>query len=374
MQRIAILAVALVLVILALSSSANAQPTSPDKDRYTTASLTAPQLRTPPNGALLTNLSSITLSWDLPSGGTQYQLQVSPFNGDGPGINLIRNAEGQFTIPAPPTWYVLLPGMTYTWRVRVTDSPVSIGKGDLSWGPWSSSWRFSTPRPSADSITPSEPQLGATATSLNPTLVWADGSTGVFYYKVQLSEDPLFNTDPFSATKAVYWNLVHGGQTQPVDSWVVPPSARLQTGTRYYWRVRPRVQGNGTPVNWGVSFWFLTPCQPGTAGCTLLPTDLAVTDLQLGGTTVPAGGQVSIQYTVKNQGAGDAKATDVHAVLSPDVTITRLGRDLGPLGTIGALGSQQSVTQLATVTVPSDVKEGSYFLGSSSAIFRGSRG
>ncbi len=69
-------------------------------------------------------MGPITLVFDLPAGTTQYHLQVIPFKGDGPGANLIRNAESSFTLQ-PPTLgvgpYVMLPGLTYTWRLRATD-------------------------------------------------------------------------------------------------------------------------------------------------------------------------------------------------------------------------------------------------------------
>ncbi|MCX6024135.1 MAG: hypothetical protein NTZ05_20865, partial [Chloroflexi bacterium] len=172
-----------------------------------------------------------------------------------------------------------------------------------------------------------------------------------FYYEIQLSSDPLFNTDPFSATAAVYWNLIHGGQTSPQNSWAVPASARLDAdGRRYYWRVRPRVQGNGTPVNWGLPFWFTVGSNGG--GCLVCP-DLAVTDVQLSASNVVAGSQVQVQYTVKNVGAGGSAPTDVRALLSNEVTINRLRTDLGPLGTLSAL----------TSTIPANTPVGSYFLG-----------
>ena len=45
----------------------------------------------------------------------------------------------------------------------------------------------------------------------------------------------------------------------PLNSWGVPASFPLEPGTRYYWRVRPRVQGNGTPPAWSALFFFTTP-------------------------------------------------------------------------------------------------------------------
>ena len=40
------------------------------------------------------------LTWSLPPGSTQYQLRLTA--ADGPGANVIRNAETSFRLPAPP--------------------------------------------------------------------------------------------------------------------------------------------------------------------------------------------------------------------------------------------------------------------------------
>ncbi|MCX6023211.1 MAG: hypothetical protein NTZ05_16095, partial [Chloroflexi bacterium] len=356
-----ILAVVLLLVALPFNAAANQRQTPGDAASVQGA-LTAPQPRIPPDGSHLSNIGPITLQWDAPAGTTQYQLQVIPFNGDGPGINLIRNADSQYTIPAPPTWFVILPGMTYSWQVRVTDKTSFAGEGDPSWSPWSPSWRFATPLPNSDTIRPTQPQLGTTATSQNPTLVWTDVNPAIFYYQIQLSSDPLFNTDPFTATAAVYWNLVHGGETAPQNSWAVPSSARLDTSTRYYWRVRPRVQGDGAPINWGQAFWFMTQGDVNTGKPT--NPDLTVTDLQVSESTVAAGGLVRVLYTVKNQGVGTSSPVETHAVLSPDCAITRVKQDLGLIDSVGPLmGGQSATSQTLTVTVPMNQPVGAYCLG-----------
>ncbi|GEM_PF-413927 len=229
----------------------------------------APRLNTPANGTLLQNMGPITLTFDLPVGSTQYQIQVIPFNGDGPGANLIRNAESSYTLQ-PPTLgigpYVMLPGMTYTWRLRATDKTTSTSETDSStWGLWTDPWSFTTPPPSADSIRPQDPPLGVTVTSLNPTLTWSDANPYIFYYEIQVSRDSLFDTNPRTAVASVFINLIHGGESRPFNSWTVPASNPLDQGTRYYWRARPRVQGNGTPVNWSLAWSFTSPTGSGPA-------------------------------------------------------------------------------------------------------------
>ena len=42
-----------------------------------------------------------------------------------------------------------------------------------------------------------------------------------------------------------------------MNTWAVPAGA-LETATKYYWRVRPRVQGDGTPIAWSSHFTFET--------------------------------------------------------------------------------------------------------------------
>lgn len=80
----------------------------------------------------------------------------------------------------------------------------------------------------------------------------------MFYYEVQLSEDPVFKPDPTAATAAVYGNLVHGGTTEPLNSWTVPNELALERRAIYYWRIRPRVQGDGTAVDWSDTWSFKT--------------------------------------------------------------------------------------------------------------------
>ncbi len=242
-------------------------------DTARVAALPAPALRGPADNTTFQTMSTITLTWDLPASSTQYHLQVVPFNNDGPGINLIRDAASTYTIEPPVLGhgpYVMLPGMTYTWHVRVTDKTSFAPEGDATWGPWSSDFHFSTPPATTTTITPSEPPLGATVPNLTPTLHWADTNSFMFYYEVQLSKDQTFTTDPATATASVYINLVHGGQSTPSNSWTVPSTYPLEPATRYFWRARPRVQGNGTPAGWAQPFFFNTP-----AGATATPAPTA---------------------------------------------------------------------------------------------------
>ncbi len=201
------------------------------------------------------------LQWTNPAGTTQYQIQVIPFGNDGPGINLIRNAETSFQVAAPVFGqgnYVMLPGMTYTWRVRTTQAATAVDENDPSWGSWTSR-TFMTATPSSASIRLVSPAAGSTIFDRWGNLIWDDTDIVHFYYEVQVSKDPSFNTDPKTAIASVYWNLIHGGQTMPRNSYTIPTNAPLELDSTYFWHVRPRVQGDGTPVAWSTTWTFRTP-------------------------------------------------------------------------------------------------------------------
>ena len=105
------------------------------------------------------------LQWTQPlSRTTWFQVQVIPFNEDGPGINLVigdgalvQAAQYQVRGPnfgsADPN-YVLLPDMTYLWRVRTTTVLTNPTEDD--WSAWAVS-SFKTPPASSSTITPVAP-------------------------------------------------------------------------------------------------------------------------------------------------------------------------------------------------------------------------
>ncbi|MCX6020551.1 MAG: S8 family peptidase [Chloroflexi bacterium] len=217
-------------------------------------------LDTPAEGAVLADLAP-ELRWRLPVGATQYQVQIIPANQDGPGLNLIRNAESALDVPAPVTGqgnYIMLPGMGYTWRVRSTALAQPMGENTPGWGPWQSR-SFRTPGPTSATITPVSPAPGALVADPRPSLTWANSNPAIYYYEVQLSKDRTFETHPMRGTAAIYWNLIHGGETTPLNTFTLPQGFALQPASAYFWRVRPRVQGDGAPVEWSPVWSFTTP-------------------------------------------------------------------------------------------------------------------
>ena len=207
-----------------------------------------PVLSFPPDGLTLSSME-VELQWVLPERATQIHLQVVPANNAGPGIDIIRNATTSFYINPPPIWYTLLPGMSYIWKVRATNKQTFTQAEDPDWGSWSETRIFRTPIRHSKGITLASPSQASTMANEAVTLRWENRDEDVFYYEVQVIQDPVFETDPSKSTKPVWWNLIHGGVSNPKNSWITP---RLVPGQTYYWRVRPRVQGDGTPVEWSL--------------------------------------------------------------------------------------------------------------------------
>ncbi len=223
-----------------------------------------PILGSPATGTRLETFAT-TLRWSYAPTSTikQVQLQVAPFNNDGAAIDLILDANcctgGRFEIPAPPDWYGMLPDMTYTWKMRGSEATTPIDASNLSWGPWTEpGFTFRTPKSLSTDVFPLTPPNG-TSTNTTPTLVWKSVNDALFYYEVQVSTDENFDTNPATAKASVYWNLVHGGVTDPPNSYAIPAASPLTSGKTYYWRVRPRIQGDGAPMRWSNSFQVRVP-------------------------------------------------------------------------------------------------------------------
>ncbi|MCX6020457.1 MAG: CSLREA domain-containing protein [Chloroflexi bacterium] len=226
----------------------------------------APDLTGPAEGALVAGLDPV-LTWNVPAGTRQHQVQAAPVNNDGPGVNLIIGqadlvAAGRFAVQPPKLGegnYVLLPGMTYSWRVRTTSLGTPMSEADAGWSVWSAARTFRTGPASSATIGAVGPANGAAAESVTPVLRWANSNDRIFYYEVQVSQDAEFKTDPATATAAVLWELVHGGVPEPLNSYRVREAYAMEAGRTYFWRVRPRVQGDGTPAAWSETWSFRTP-------------------------------------------------------------------------------------------------------------------
>jgi len=202
------------LAVLAMVLPLLAAPPAPAEAVVGKVTLTSPA-----NGAALPNLA-LDLRWDLPQGATQITLQVVPSNNDGPAVDLALAAINRYTLPAAVFGagpYVILPGMSYQWRVRASDAATSLGQQDPAWGPWSEWATFKTPAPSSSQITAGAPVQNAKVAGLTPTkLLWANPTLDIFYYELQLSRDPFFGE--YGAFFSVYHNLLHGALSTPANS------------------------------------------------------------------------------------------------------------------------------------------------------------
>ncbi|MSQ27286.1 MAG: hypothetical protein EXR51_03985 [Dehalococcoidia bacterium] len=113
---------------------------------------------------------------------------------------------------------------------------------------------FRTPKATSATISRVVPDGGSTVATLTPALTWANSNPYVFYYEVQVSKDPAFGPNAF-----LYWELMHAGLASPPSTYQVSDKFPLEAATNYYWRVRPRIQGDGTPVSWSTTWGFVTP-------------------------------------------------------------------------------------------------------------------
>jgi len=219
----------------------------------------------PVNGAKIVGLGT-ELRWTQPAGARWFELRVTPRNNDGPGIHLIISDDNQvasasYTVQDPDFGsadanYVMLPDMTYSWQVRTAQGTSQPAEAD--WSAWSDSSTFETGNKSSNTITLMSPSNnGGVVSSMRPTLMWSNSDDDVFYYEVQVSRDSNFCAS--FGCPMLYWELRHGGVTSPLNSYTIPSSFPLEGSNTYFWRVRPRIQGDGTPAAWSAAASFRTP-------------------------------------------------------------------------------------------------------------------
>ncbi|MBI2885845.1 MAG: PD40 domain-containing protein [Chloroflexi bacterium] len=202
------------------------------------------------------------LAWQTEGNVTQYHVQLAPTGFDGPAIDLIvsdpaAGAAAYFDVPAPVMGsgpYIMLPGTTYAWRVRTSTFGGTLPADSPGWSRWSAARTFSTNQPVGWGISAVAPRTGGLADSATPTLRWTDQFAFYFFYELQMSQDPRFGPDSF-----LYWEQRHGGMTEPLNSYSVPPEFPLTPNTTYYWRVRPWVPPASPASGWSETFSLRTP-------------------------------------------------------------------------------------------------------------------
>jgi hypothetical protein len=183
----------------------------------------APTLASPLNGA--TGISpSPTLTWNISSGATSYQLQVSTNS----SFSTIDFSQSGIT----GTSYGVIglaEGATYYWRMNATNA--------VGTGPYSDIWGFTTTiLPLAPVAAPAlgSPEDGATSVSADPTLSWNPAGAAISY-QLQVSTTASFKTTvvnrggiletsiklrDLSRNTTHYWRVCanYGAETGPYSS------------------------------------------------------------------------------------------------------------------------------------------------------------
>jgi len=190
-----------------------------------------------------------------------FHIQVTPYDNDGSRVDLVFGdpvlvSKQSYELKLPNFGvddrnYVILPDMTYTWRVRVANTIAAPKETD--WSAWVES-KFKTGKVSSSTISLISPNNQQEVSTTRPALVWENSDKSVFYYELQVSKDQNFGNNAF-----LYNEIVHGGQSSPPNTYLIPSKYPLEQGTTYYWRVRPRIQGDGDPVPWSSTWIFKTP-------------------------------------------------------------------------------------------------------------------
>jgi len=226
------------------ASNAGGQSPFSSTWRFTTiVAPLAPALVSPPNGATNIPASPITFTWNVSTGATSYQLQVSTnssFSSTVVDRDTISNTSSSVTGLANDT--------TYYWRVRASNA------GGTS--PFSSTWRFTTLVAPPGPPTLILPADGATGVSIRPTTFTWNPSGQQASYQLQVSKSSTFS------------------DTVVNQSGITPTSylaSGLANGTTYYWHVRASNAGGTSPFS--ITWRFTTIVAPPAAPTLLSPGD-----------------------------------------------------------------------------------------------------
>ena len=237
---------------------------TPTRVTCATASLIAPSLLAPANGAVITDLDP-TLTWQYPDTcvpqGYRVDLSVDPTFADTSLSGGTGNPSTSWG-PAHP----LADCTTYFWKVTAIND-ITLGPGSVVFSFRTNASGTCPPEATptlvtcatASLIAPSllAPANGAVITDLDPTLTWQYPDTCVPQgYRVDLSVDPTFADTSLS-----------GGTGNPSTSW--GPAHPLADCTPYFWKVT--AINDITPGPGSVVFSFRTNAS-GTCPPELTPT------------------------------------------------------------------------------------------------------
>ena len=274
--------------------------------------------------------STVTLSWNASSGATYYNVGVRDM-----GSGLIVASGYPTTTSFTAT---LDAGKTYRWNVAAGNS-----SGESS---FTTPLYFQTPAAVLPGPTITSPgtasDTGWTVSTLTPTFEW-NAVAGASRYSLNISKEP------YGTGNIIYTNANLTGTSFTL------PSGVLQNGVKYRWNM-VTLNSAGQPGSVGNTLYFQAP-----AAVVQLP-DLVVSALSVNRSSVTAGEEVTVTFTVTNQGAGSAPATPARIRLASGMTITPNDPLLAEV-TVGALGSGQSQTLSRVVTIPSATAPSGYYMG-----------
>tara|TARA_B100001123_G_scaffold449314_1_gene614139 strand:- start:21432 stop:22874 length:1443 start_codon:yes stop_codon:yes gene_type:complete len=197
-----------------------------------TLKVSAPTRISPQEGAVINDISGLTLTVANPQGtfindpitmNLEFEIwQASPLNMKHTGTASSGASNSSFTVPAN----ILEDGTIYVWRAR--------GVIDGAVGPWSGQYSFETQLVSIGIPELSSPSNGSTVVSLRPTFTLINpeitpDDVECVLVQVQFSTDSTFATKRTAITEV----RIAQGQTNLPSS-----GALLEAETTYYWRAR----------------------------------------------------------------------------------------------------------------------------------------
>ena len=215
------------------------------------------------------NSMELSIAANIP-GGTKW-LKVNLTQEDGPAYTMIFGDsriieainDGKFKL-SPEVGVkdqIQLPGQLATLEVSVSNEDQQPDWNSPAWTTYRARpglvvpakvaiQKYRLPNKGSETITAISPQSWETIPTTQPSFRWSNSDPSVYYYEFRLSKDKGFNIDPETAIAPVYHLLVHGGVTNPRNSYTLPPEVVLEDNTEYFYQLRPRAQGSANPAEW----------------------------------------------------------------------------------------------------------------------------
>jgi hypothetical protein len=263
------------------------------KHAYLVKEVTAPTsapIHTSPSAGAMDISTSPTFQWQSVDDATKYGLYVSePPYGE---ANLVFDSEvdyGPITSTSLTLPITLQEGVTYRWNMRAGN--------DAGWGPFSSSWSFTTQASLLPAPVLSSPSDKATGVSTTPTFSWSSVSGATHYWLTVATSESALPTDS-NAESASGCVISETSLTSTNYS----PSTALAEGTTYYWQVQAYEWGGSSVTRQGEyssqwSFTTVSPTTQYTLDTSVAPSGGGSVSLSPSGGTYDEGTQVTLTAT-----------------------------------------------------------------------------